>query len=213
MNDSKNSPVISFFGDIADLLIAGFLWLLCSIPIVTLGASSCALYYTVVKVIRRKRETVGKAFLHSFKENLGQGCIITILYGLYACVILVFVSVTGDAEGGDPAIIAALLVLVLPFVVTLMYICPVISRFQNGILRQLWLSFYLALAHPLTTLLLLLISAAVILLIYFCTFLLGILPGIYVLVCSLLIERVLKKHMKQQAEQFEDTDDIPWYLE
>ncbi|MCD8218435.1 MAG: DUF624 domain-containing protein, partial [Clostridiales bacterium] len=208
----SDSPVLNVLGDIADLLVAGFLWLLCSIPIVTTGAASSALYYTVVKVVRRKRETVTKAFFYSFKANLGQGCAATIILGLYALLIFLYVSLTQQSDRG-PAVIIALLILVIPFLLICMYIFPVISRFQNRIWKQFQYALYLSLMHPLTTILLLLWSLAAVLLIYVCTFLIGILPGIYTFVCSLLIERVFKKHMKNQLEQIEDKEDIPWYLE
>ena len=36
---------------IFDLMILGFLWILCSLPIITIGASSAALYYATVKSV------------------------------------------------------------------------------------------------------------------------------------------------------------------
>ena len=48
---SRLSEVLS---GLIDLIFAGLLWLLCSLPVVTLGASTTALYYTVMKCIRQR---------------------------------------------------------------------------------------------------------------------------------------------------------------
>lgn len=213
MSSFSESSIGRLLDDITDLILVGFLWLLCSVPVVTLAASGSALYYTVVKVVRRKHGTVIKEFFHSFKENFWQGLVLTILYLLYAGMIVVFVSLTaGDGSAKNPQILLAALILVLPFLMTVMYICPVVSRFQGGTLTQLRYAFFFSLAHPFTTVLLLLWSLTVGAVIYAYSVMLGILPGIYVYVCSLLIENVFKKHMKNQEAQYGDEEEKPWYL-
>ena len=85
MKFSMDSPVFHIADQITDLLVAGFLWLVFSVPVVTIGPASAALYYTVVKVVRRKRETVTKSFLYAFRLNFKQGT----LYGIWraSCVL------------------------------------------------------------------------------------------------------------------------------
>ena len=80
-NLSLDNPVQGKLQDIGDLLFAGILWFVCSVPIITIGPASSALYYTVVKVVRHKRGTVFKEFWHSFKDNMGHGIVFTIVYG------------------------------------------------------------------------------------------------------------------------------------
>lgn len=48
------------------------LWLICSLPVITIGASTTALYYASLKVIREEESHCGKMFFHSFKENFKQ---------------------------------------------------------------------------------------------------------------------------------------------
>ena len=48
------------------------LWALCSLPIVTVGASTTALYYSCLKIIRGEESYVGRTFLRAFKENFKQ---------------------------------------------------------------------------------------------------------------------------------------------
>ena len=49
------------------------LWVLFSIPIVTIGASTCAFYYTFRKVLLKETGYISRTFLRSFKENFKQG--------------------------------------------------------------------------------------------------------------------------------------------
>ena len=51
----KESKLRSALTAVIDLVWAGILWLLCSLPVITLGAASTALYYSVVKCIRHER--------------------------------------------------------------------------------------------------------------------------------------------------------------
>ncbi|WP_416387741.1 DUF624 domain-containing protein [Eisenbergiella tayi] len=55
------------------------LWCLCSLPLLTLGASSAALYHTAVKVIRQNRGYAFADFRDSFKGSLRQTFPFTVL--------------------------------------------------------------------------------------------------------------------------------------
>ena len=56
-----------FMNKVADGFYVSILWILFCIPIVTAGASTTALYYTVHKSLRRNRGYVWKNFWESFK--------------------------------------------------------------------------------------------------------------------------------------------------
>ena len=59
------------------------LWLICSLPIFTIGASTTALYYTCLKIIRDTEGNITQTFFRSFKENFRQSAIIwMIMLGL-----------------------------------------------------------------------------------------------------------------------------------
>ena len=59
------------------------LWLVCSLPIVTVGASTTALYYSCLKIVRDEDSHVGACFFRSFRENFKQATALwLILLGL-----------------------------------------------------------------------------------------------------------------------------------
>ena len=49
-------------GKLVDLMLLSVFWLACSLPVVTLGPASAALYHTVVQCIRGNPGTAGLCF-------------------------------------------------------------------------------------------------------------------------------------------------------
>lgn len=215
MKISLDSPFFEKGDRVGDLLLTGFLWLIFSTPIVTVGAASSALYYTTVKVVRRKRDTVWRSFWGAFKSSFKQGTAVTLLY-LAVIALLGFGVLTGkNMEAGTELsmLAAAGLVVSIPFAAVLPWIFPVISRFSTGLIQQILYAFHMAAGHLMTTLALLGMLLLAVLLVYLFPFLLLVVPGGYAWLSSLLIERVMKSYMKKELEKYADSEDVPWYLE
>ena len=79
-----------FFGTLGDIIIVNILFILCSIPIVTMGASMSAMYFTLLKKQRTgENGGVVKLFFKGFKDNFKQSTISWLgLYTLPAYVLL-----------------------------------------------------------------------------------------------------------------------------
>ena len=82
-NKLKDS-FLSFFHDLFDLLVINWLWLLCCLPIVTIGPATCAMYRLTLKLAREEAVYPMKDFWQSFRENWKQG----FLLGLLTMVLL-----------------------------------------------------------------------------------------------------------------------------
>ena len=67
-----DNPVMRFLSRVADLLVLNLLFILCSIPIFTTGASITALYYCFFKMKDQEEGYLAKRFFKSFKENFKQ---------------------------------------------------------------------------------------------------------------------------------------------
>lgn len=208
----EDAPVVSIAEQISEVIIAGFLWLIACIPIITIGPASAALYYTIVKVVRKKHSTVTIAFWHSFKENLKQGIGITLFYLVYAAILLFYVGVvakSGMFERTPYLFVASGMVLASPFAVTVPYIFSVLSRFRMSIVGQFQYALHMSVKYfPITILLILLLGVAG-MICYLFPFLMAIVPGAYAWVSSFLVEKVLQKYMKQARK----TEDGAWYYD
>lgn len=86
-----NNPIMRGLSRVADCLFLIVLWLVFSLPVITIGASSTALYTTVYRYIRRGEGYLWRTFWEAFKESFKRatGCWIIILTAL---VLLFFDS-------------------------------------------------------------------------------------------------------------------------
>ncbi len=98
----SDSPIIAFLNKVTDLILLNILWLLCSLPIITAGAATTAMYYVCITSIRCGDGYVVKRFFKSFKENFKQITPIWICI-LVFCALLVFNIIFWAQIGWDIA--------------------------------------------------------------------------------------------------------------
>lgn len=131
---NPDNPVMQFITKITITVYLNILWLLCCLPVFTIGASTTALYYVTLKMVKNEEGNITKAFFHSFKENFKQGTIIwLILLGLgivlgidgYVLYHMRFENVFWTLCS------AIFIVALIAYVIVLMYIFPLLSRFNN----------------------------------------------------------------------------------
>ena len=71
-----DGPLWRALNFIADVMVLHVLWLVHSLPLVTIGASTTALYYAMMKRIRTNEGQVTANFRQSFKANFRQATIL-----------------------------------------------------------------------------------------------------------------------------------------
>lgn len=69
---STNSPTMRFLDKLADLMVLNLLFIVTSLPVVTLGASLTALNATAIGVVTNKYESVTGTYLAAFRNNFRQ---------------------------------------------------------------------------------------------------------------------------------------------
>jgi len=70
---SVDGPLYNFFSRLLDMIKLNFLWMLFSLPIVTIGASTAAAFAVTLKMADEREGYIAKQFFTAFKENLKQG--------------------------------------------------------------------------------------------------------------------------------------------
>lgn len=133
---NPDNPIMQFITKLVYCVYLNILWLIRCIPIVTAGASTTALFYVTLKMAKNEEGNITKAFFHSFKENLKQGTQIwMILLG-----IGIFLGIDGYVlyhmrfENAFWTVLTAVFLLaVIAYVIVLMYIFPLLARFNNTI--------------------------------------------------------------------------------
>lgn len=84
-----DNPIIQGIGKITDFVILNLLWLICSLPIITIGASTTALYSVMLKLVKNEEGYVVKGFFKAFKENFKQSTLIWLILLLFGIILIV----------------------------------------------------------------------------------------------------------------------------
>lgn len=169
---------------LANMVIVSFLWLVFALPLVTVIPSSAALFHTSNKIIfgPGKGNGVFRDFYDSFKENLKEGIILSlivivailfILEGLWTGYQFHKVSLWGMAYMMLGIVIAFF------FVTALVHIAPVLSRFEAPVSSVIRMAVYFAMRKPLRSILFCLLFVAMILCVYAFPLALLIVPAVY----------------------------------
>lgn len=74
-----------------DLIILNLLWLLCCIPVITIGPATCSLFAVAMRLAKGEPVSVVRTFFHTFRENFWQGIVIG------AAAVLLLVIAVADA--------------------------------------------------------------------------------------------------------------------
>ncbi len=190
MKESKLWSVLSW---IIDLVFAGLLWCLSSLPLFTIGAASTALYYAAVKCIRHDRGRLGPVFWKGFRENFKSS---TKMWLLYLAAILagaVNVLAARQWDGGGLTPLTALAgVIFLPVALTLPWMFAYLSRFENSLGGSLKFVAWLVVRNPGRSLLLTFELLGAMAIAWLIPQIAPLLPGAFALLMSVTIEPVFK---------------------
>lgn len=168
-----DNPVWKFIGKLFDIFILNLLWMICSIPIVTIGASTTAVYYVTMHLVEDDYGNTIEKFFHAFRQNFIQS---TIIWGIMAAsgiflaadLLLIF-RIQLPSLWFQHLIIAVLLLLTFIWTAAFLFVFPLQSRFYNPVSRTLINAVFLSMKHLPTTISLLILDAVLPVLAFFVT--------------------------------------------
>ena len=147
---------------IADTVWLNILFLICSIPIFTIGASITALYYVTFKTIKDEEGYITKDFFRSFKENFRQSTVIwlvlLVLYAILGLELTILLNMNNSMA--DVGVVIAMIPGLLILFVGL-YVFPLLSRFENTTKVTVRNALLLSIANIPKTLLALILTIAI----------------------------------------------------
>ena len=145
---------------VSDTIILNFLFVICSIPIVTIGASTTALYCVSMKSTRDEDVYAVKEFFKQFKQNFKESTIIWLILLLVASFIgLDFYMcslMSNDILSTAFKFIFTLISIVIGFIVV--YVFPLVARFENSIKNTLMNAVLMSIKHLPYTLIMLVLT-------------------------------------------------------
>lgn len=158
--DTDNA-VFRFFHTVGYVWWLHILWLVCSLPVITLGASTTALLYSCMK-LRNRDGYVTQNFFHSFQENFRQATALFLIFLITGGILLadlVLCSRTDSAAG--TLVRYGAMALLVPYVLTLLYAFAIQAKFVNPVAKTLWYAFFVAVKYFRYTLQMVFVAAMV----------------------------------------------------
>ena len=196
---------------VADLIILNIAFILCSIPIFTIGASMTAMYYVTLKMAENEEGYVLRTFWKSFRQNFKQATLIWLGMMAAGCVLVLDVLILNGTSCSFAKIFLILIfATIILYCMILLYVFPLLSRFENKLLTTVRNAFIISLADFPRTLAMLIIIVAAVLLTFLnaYTFWYGLLvwilcgfAAIAYLNSWLFFRKIFKKYTPQEEEE------------
>lgn len=213
---NPDSTFFRFTGRVLDAVVLSVLFLLCCLPVVTIGPAASALYYSCVKYIRRGESGAYRGFFHAFRDNLRAGIpatVVFLLLGLALDAGFLFFTMAAQAAGDIwPLVRVVYCVLLLLPLSYLAVTFPLLSRFTFTAGGLLSTALRVTLRHlPAALGAAVLLAGSVILTLRFLyRGVILLTPAVCALVSSLLLEPVFRRYTPK--EDGGDGGYRPWYL-
>lgn len=129
-----DSPLLRFLTKVADLMILNIVFVVTSLPVVTLGASLTALNYTAMKIVTNEHESVTGDYLKSFRANFRQGTILGLAVAFFVLVLgawYVAVELLDISALAQLVLQAACYLVAFRFVLVALYAFPYLAKFED----------------------------------------------------------------------------------
>ena len=143
-----DNPVWVFMGKLVDILILSSLWLLCSLPVVTIGPSTAALYYVTLKLANNEEGYTVRSFFRAFQDNLMPGIplgIGAVLVGVFlGCDLYLYSQIDGKV---GIVLLWGTLILTSVYLMTLVYLFPLVARCDTDWKHILVMAFVMSIKN------------------------------------------------------------------
>ncbi|MCL2701990.1 MAG: DUF624 domain-containing protein [Defluviitaleaceae bacterium] len=189
-----DSPVIRFLTMMADVMIISLLWILTSIPIVTVGASTTAAYYVLTRRVSNREGYLLRDYFTAFRINFVNATLAFLT--LMVFIIVPLLNIYNIEFYGRFGIVALPLniVMIAEAIFVYIHIFPMASRFDMKYRQLLKSAFLIANKHLLTTITHAAFFVGVLLLIFYYPILLLFGAGIYCWLSSYMLMRIYRKY-------------------
>lgn len=158
---SPDNPVMKFIVKIGYIWYLNILWLVTSLPLITIGASTTALIYSSMKLLKDDGYPT-QNFFKSFKENFRQSTAIWLIYlavGALLALDLVAWNKQGQNVNFAQGLVFAILIL---YMLSFTYVFAIQSKFVNPVISTIRFSFILPFKHFKETILMVVVEVVVI---------------------------------------------------
>jgi len=191
-----DGPFAKFGNIVADIILLGLLWTLASLPIVTVGAASTAVFYVTTKRVSGKEGSVLKDFWYSFRQNFLRSTTVFFLLAAMYAILLINILNIGIMENLSNIFLVLQFFVLIQVIFITIYVFPLMARFDMKLGQLLRTCFFMSNRHIFTTLQSVIIAVATFFIVDFFPFTIVMAMGFYAYISSYGIVKVLKKYRK-----------------
>ena len=138
-------------GYVLDYFFLNMLWLLCCIPVVTIGAATTGAYHASLRIMNEDDDAVIQNFFKSFKSNFKQATLLWLLMLLVAAFLALDIFLCFRYSQVSQTLIAVVFIMLvcIAFLVllTVLYLFPLQSWFDNTLIATLRNAIVLGVHH------------------------------------------------------------------
>ncbi len=133
-----DSPIMTALSRVADMSFLSILWLVCCLPVITIGPSTAAMYYVALKWARKEEIKISAAFFDAFKKNFKQGVALNLIF-LVTGIIIVLDYIIMSAQDSTYGAISSgcFLALGIWLLCIVSYAYPLQAQFYNTVKQTL----------------------------------------------------------------------------
>ncbi len=203
---------MEFIAKIFDLILLNLIFIFSCVPIITIGASTSALSYVTLKMVRGEDPYIWQNFWKSFRQNFKQGTLIWI----FSILVFIFLGMDFYIINSQNTTLFAVIRMLLWCVCLValsvfLYVFPIISHFVCSTTQALKNAVFMTFGPLPYTLVMLVITG---LILYLCacsvkTFaLVVVISGIcgfsvVAFIYSILFDRIFKKYEPESPDNIE----------
>lgn len=162
-----DSPLFRFLSKLADIFILNILFLICCIPIITIGASTTALFTVTLKLVKNEEGYIFSGFFKAFKDNFKQSTIIWLIMAFVGIALYIdsrFWFGLGSTLGTVIGTFTYSLIIIYFLIMSCIF--PVLAKFDNTIRNTFKFTAFFAVKHLLTSIIVTVVSIVVLFLVY-----------------------------------------------
>lgn len=131
---AADGKLAGFLNCLGNLIVLNVLTILCSLPIVTAGASMTALYTMVMRMARKEEGSLLKGYFQAFRDNFRQATVLWIIFGGLIAFMTFDIWLLRAVSGTFGTVYRVLLfMIILVFTMVLIHVFAVLARFDNTI--------------------------------------------------------------------------------
>lgn len=116
-----------------DLLVINFMWILCSLPLITIGASTAAACSVSMKMAKDEEGYIARQFLKAFKNNLKQATAIWLIMVAAGYAFYLDTQILKVSENPSFLVIFMTFGLGVIYVICFSYAFALSARYENSI--------------------------------------------------------------------------------